>query len=106
MLESEAPVTELADAAYEPVGRTGETLRQSEWREALWRSGVRAKDGKRLRFSRVEPLLGARHIQAEAETVWAENGKGGGGGGGEYSSACRLAAAESAGSLRSGACPS
>ncbi len=111
MLESEAPVTELADAAYEPVGRAGETLRQSEWREALWRSGVRAKDGKRLRFSRVEPLRGTRHIQAEAETAWAENGGngkggGGGGGGGQYGCTCRLAAAESAGSLRSGACPS
>ncbi len=82
--ESEAPVAEeeLADAAYEPVGRAGETLRQGEWREALWRSGVRAKDGKRLRFSRVEPLLGALYIQAEAETAWAENGGNGRGGGG------------------------
>jgi adenine-specific DNA-methyltransferase len=50
------------------VARSGETLRQSEWREELLRTGVRAKGGKLIEFSRVEPLVGTRYLQAEAET--------------------------------------
>ena len=50
------------------VARTGETLRQSEWREELLRAGVRAKGGKLLSFARVEPMVGTRYLQAEAET--------------------------------------
>jgi adenine-specific DNA-methyltransferase len=50
------------------VARSGETLRQSEWRDELFRSGVRAKGGKVIEFSRVEPLSGTRYLQAEAET--------------------------------------
>lgn len=54
-----------ADAS---ISRTGETLRQSEWRDELLRTGVRAKGGKIIQFSRVEPLSGTKFIQAEAET--------------------------------------
>jgi len=50
------------------IARTGETLRQSEWRDELLRTGVRAKGGKMISFSRVEPLAGTKFIQAEAET--------------------------------------
>jgi len=50
------------------IARTGETLRQSEWRDELLRSGVRAKGGKVIHFTRVEPLGGTKYIQAEAET--------------------------------------
>jgi len=62
------------------IARTGETHRQSEWRDELlthrqseWRdellrTGVRAKGGKIIRFTRVEPLSGTKFIQAEAET--------------------------------------
>jgi adenine-specific DNA-methyltransferase len=50
------------------VSRTGETLRQDEWRNELLRSGVRAKGGKLIEFTRVEPLSGTRFLQAEAET--------------------------------------
>jgi adenine-specific DNA-methyltransferase len=52
----------------ESVIRSGETLRQSEWRDELLRSGVRAKGGNKLEFTRVEPLSGTKYIQAEAET--------------------------------------
>jgi len=45
-----------------------ETLRQDEWRNELLRSGVRAKGGKTIEFTRVEPLSGTRFLQAEAET--------------------------------------
>jgi adenine-specific DNA-methyltransferase len=56
------------DDADSSVTRSGETLRQSEWREELFRAGVRAKGGKLIRFSRVEPMVGTRYLQAEAET--------------------------------------
>ena len=50
------------------VARSGETLRQSEWRDELLRTGVRAKNGTMIRFSRVEVMSGTKFIQAEAET--------------------------------------
>lgn len=50
------------------IARSGETLRQEEWRNELLRTGVRAKGGKRIEFTRVEPLSGTRFLQAEAET--------------------------------------
>lgn len=50
------------------VSRSGETLRQEEWRNELLRAGVRAKGGKLIEFTRVEPLSGTRFLQAEAET--------------------------------------
>jgi len=59
---------EQEGAAGTEAARSGETLRQSEWRDALLRSGVRGKGGAMLHFSRVEPLGGTRFIQAEAET--------------------------------------
>ncbi|MDP2682347.1 MAG: DNA methyltransferase [Deltaproteobacteria bacterium] len=50
------------------VARSGETLRQSNWRDELLRSGVRAKGGKLIEFTRVETARGFRYVQAEAET--------------------------------------
>jgi len=50
------------------IARTGETLRQSEWRDELLKSGVRGKGGNIIQFTRVEPLSGTKYIQAEAET--------------------------------------
>lgn len=50
------------------VVRSGETLRQDEWRQELLRSGIRAKGGNLIEFTRVEPLLGSKYLQAEAVT--------------------------------------
>ena len=50
------------------IARSGETLRQSEWRDELLNNGVRGKGKQYLEFSRVEPMSGTRYIQAEAET--------------------------------------
>ena len=36
------------------VVRSGETLRQSEWREELLRSGIRGKHKQTITFTRVE----------------------------------------------------
>ena len=52
----------------ESVARSGETLRQSQWRDELLKAGVRAKGGEKLEFTRVETMSGTHWIQCEAET--------------------------------------
>ena len=59
---------EETSASDVSIARSGETLRQSEWRDELLNNGVRGKGGQYLQFSRVEPMAGTRYIQAEAET--------------------------------------
>jgi adenine-specific DNA-methyltransferase len=54
--------------ADESIVRSGETLRQAEWRDELLKSGIRGKKGQYILFSRVEPLPGTRWLHAEAET--------------------------------------
>ncbi len=56
------------------LARSGETLRQEEWRSELLRTGIRGKNGQYLMFSRVEPLPGTRWLHAEAETRGDERG--------------------------------
>jgi adenine-specific DNA-methyltransferase len=56
------------DGADSSIARSGETHRQGEWRDELLKTGVRAKDGNIIRFSRVETLAGAKYLQAQAET--------------------------------------
>ena len=63
--EVESGAAQDADTS---VARSGETLRQSEWRDELLRTGVRAKGGKKIEFTRVEAARGFRYVQAEAET--------------------------------------
>lgn len=50
------------------VARSGETQRQSDWRDELLKTGIRGKGGQRIEFSRVEPLPGTRWLHADAET--------------------------------------
>ncbi|TAK50786.1 MAG: site-specific DNA-methyltransferase [Bacteroidetes bacterium] len=56
------------------IGRSGETLRQAEWRDELLKSGIRGKNGQYILFSRVEPLGGTRWLHAEAETKANDKG--------------------------------
>lgn len=51
------------------IARSGETLRQVEWREELLKTGIRGKSGQYILFSRIEPLSGTRYLHAEAETL-------------------------------------
>ena len=64
------PLVEVKDdqPADESIARSGETLRQAEWRDELLKSGIRGKKGQYILFSRVEPLPGTRWLHAEAET--------------------------------------
>jgi adenine-specific DNA-methyltransferase len=58
----------------ESIARSGETLRQAEWRDELLRTGIRGKRGQYILFSRVEPLPGTRWLHADAETKPNDNG--------------------------------
>ncbi|MBC8274407.1 MAG: site-specific DNA-methyltransferase [Chloroflexi bacterium] len=64
------PLAEIEEmpSADESIARSGETLRQSEWRDELLKTGIRGKRGQYIMFSRVEPLAGTRWLHAEAET--------------------------------------
>lgn len=57
--------TPLLDAS---IARKGATLRHSEWRDELLKTGLRGKGGNQINFSRVEPLAGTRWLHADAET--------------------------------------
>jgi len=50
------------------IVRSGETLRQAEWRDELLKTGIRGKGGQKIEFSRVEPVGGTRWLHADAET--------------------------------------
>ena len=52
----------------ESIARSGETLRQGEWRDELLKTGIRGKAGQRISFVRLEPLPGTRWLHAEGET--------------------------------------
>lgn len=56
------------------IVRSGETLRQSEWREELMRTGIRGKNKQEIKFSRVEPLSGTKWLHAEAPLIPPEGG--------------------------------
>lgn len=64
------PLSEIKEtpASDESVVRSGETLRQAEWRDELFRTGIRGKGGQTIEFSRVEPLPGTRFLHADDET--------------------------------------
>ncbi len=65
------PLAEIEEEplpADESISRSGETLRQAEWRDELLKTGIRGKHGQYILFSRVEPLPGTRWLHAEAET--------------------------------------
>ncbi|MEG4250471.1 site-specific DNA-methyltransferase [Microcoleus sp. Pol10D4] len=54
--------------ADQSIARSGETLRQSEWRDEMLKTGIRGKNGQYILFSRVEALPGTRWLHADAET--------------------------------------
>ncbi len=61
-------IADSVAAADSSVGRSGETLRQDEWRDELLKCGIRGKGGQRVEFSRIEALPGTRWLHADAET--------------------------------------
>jgi adenine-specific DNA-methyltransferase len=77
-----APVVRSVDEILEPkpepadgsIARSGETLRQAEWRDELLKTGIRGKAGQYIRFARLEPLPGCRWLHAEGETRPSDEG--------------------------------
>jgi adenine-specific DNA-methyltransferase len=65
-------VEELLEGSSQPadasIARSGETLRQGEWRDELLRAGIRGKGGQYILFARLEPLPGCRCLHADGET--------------------------------------
>jgi len=75
-------VLETVQPADASVARSGETLRQAEWRDELQRTGIRAKGGQQIQFSRLEPFPGCQWLHADGETRPSEkeaDAKGNGG---------------------------
>ncbi|CAJ35106.1 site-specific DNA-methyltransferase [Methanocella arvoryzae] len=64
------PVSEFEQpsASDDSIARSGESLRQGEWRSELLKTGIRGRAGQKIEFSRVEPLAGTRWLHADAET--------------------------------------
>ena len=65
------PLDEIVDEppADHSVARMGQTLRQADWRDELFKTGIRGKAGQRISFARLEPLPGTRWLHAEGETL-------------------------------------
>ena len=59
---------EAATPADQSISRSGETVRQSDWRDELLKTGIRGKAGQRISFARLEPLPATRWLHAEGET--------------------------------------
>ena len=60
--------------ADESIARSGATIRHSDWRDELVKTGIRGKAGQRISFARLEPLSGARWLHAEGDTRPDESG--------------------------------
>lgn len=59
---------ESPQEADNSIARSGETLRQAEWRDELLRTGIRGKVGQIIDFLRLETLPGTTWLHAEGET--------------------------------------
>ncbi len=57
------------------IARSGESLRQHEWRSELLRTGIRGRRGEKMMFSRVEPIAGTRFLHADAELVESQESR-------------------------------
>lgn len=79
VLEDAPPTCAGASAGRHPadasISRSGETLRQGEWRDELLRTGIRGKAGQHIRFARLEPLPGCCWLHADGESRPNDEGR-------------------------------
>ena len=72
------PVGEFTAAEAPPAdsteGRSGETVRQSEWKDELLKTGIRGKGGQFIRFARLEPLPDRRYLHAYGQSLSSHDG--------------------------------
>ena len=59
---------EKSSAITTSLSRSGETVRQGDWRDELLQTGIRGRSGQRIDFSRLEPQAGTRWLHAIGET--------------------------------------
>ena len=57
------PLDDLSDVEELNVG-----AKQANWRDQLLATGILGRGGKRIEFSRIEPMVGTKYLHAEAET--------------------------------------
>lgn len=71
-------IEEILEGTPQPadlsITRSGETLRQNEWRDELMRCGIRGKLGQQILFARLEPLPGCRYLHCDGETLTNDKG--------------------------------
>ena len=67
------PIDDVEDTeplpADDSVARSGESLRQSDWRDELLKTGIRGKAGQFIRFAGLEPLPGYRYLHADGQSL-------------------------------------
>ena len=63
-----APVVLSPEEAMNYTEDTNEGPKQSGWREQLLSTGILARNGERIRFSRLEAMNGTRYLNAVGET--------------------------------------
>ena len=63
-----AEQSESVGVADDSISRSGETVRQADWRDELFRTGIRGKRGQRISFSRLELFAGTKWLHADGET--------------------------------------
>lgn len=63
-----SPVVRPLEDVEEITGPTDTTSKQDDWRQQLLATGIVARGGERIRFSRIEPMQGTQYLQAEGET--------------------------------------
>lgn len=56
--------TEQTDNTDVAIARSGETSRQSQWRDELLKTGIRGKGGQMLKLTGLEPIPSAHYIHA------------------------------------------
>ena len=67
-LDDVEPAADGAPPADASIARSGETLRQGDWRDELLKTGIRGKAGQHIHFGRLEPLPGRRFLHAVGES--------------------------------------
>jgi adenine-specific DNA-methyltransferase len=63
-----SPTVKPVDSLYDDLATSDTSSKQSEWRDQLKSTGIIARGGEIIKFSRVDPLVGTKFLQAEAET--------------------------------------
>lgn len=64
------PIDEMKNdyQADESISRTGETLRQNEWKDELLKTGIRGKKGQRIDFTHLDTLPGMHWLHIDGLT--------------------------------------